>query len=290
MKTTTNTILVPVDFGDQSIIALQQTYNLARLTGAEITILHVILENGPIWGVFSQKERDGVKEKLQAKLDYLAKETEGKAGVKVNTILEKGKLIEKILEVSDNINARLLMVGTTISNDIRQKIIGSNAMRLVKEAKCPVITIKGKHHRDGCENIILPLDLTKETKQKISTAIQFASYFNARIFVVSAVSTSDEYLINKQKKQLEEVRSDITLNGVDCKVEMIHCGSSNEEKAIKLIGYSHKLDGDIIIMMTQQEYDIVDYFVGSLAKYMIHSSDIPIMSIIPKKGMGIDAK
>ena len=34
--------------------------------------------------------------------------------------------------------------------------------------KCPVITIKGKDHIEGCDNIILPLDLEKETKEKVS--------------------------------------------------------------------------------------------------------------------------
>ena len=37
-----NTILVPIDFSDQSLIALGQSLNLARLTKADVVLFHVI--------------------------------------------------------------------------------------------------------------------------------------------------------------------------------------------------------------------------------------------------------
>jgi nucleotide-binding universal stress UspA family protein len=42
MASQKNHILVPVDFSEQSHIALTQSYNLARLTKAEITLIYVI--------------------------------------------------------------------------------------------------------------------------------------------------------------------------------------------------------------------------------------------------------
>ena len=39
-----------------------------------------------------------------------------------------------------------------------------------RSIKKSYITIKGKEHRDGCKNIILPLDLEKQTKEKVVTA------------------------------------------------------------------------------------------------------------------------
>ena len=40
----------------------------------------------------------------------------------------------------------------------------NKAIRVVSKSPCPVITIKGKEHFNGCRTIILPLDLEKETK------------------------------------------------------------------------------------------------------------------------------
>ena len=54
---------------------------------------------------------------------------------------------------------------------MKQRVVGSNSLRIIRECKCPVITIKGKHHREGCQNIVLPLDLTKETREKVTNAM-----------------------------------------------------------------------------------------------------------------------
>ncbi len=47
-----NKILVPIDFSEQSLIALEQSYNLAREYHAEITLLNVIEEGGMLSKVF----------------------------------------------------------------------------------------------------------------------------------------------------------------------------------------------------------------------------------------------
>tara|TARA_B100001142_G_C14197607_1_gene602447 strand:+ start:86 stop:373 length:288 start_codon:yes stop_codon:yes gene_type:complete len=75
--------------------------------------------------------------------------------------------------------------------EFSKKIIGSTVFRVITSAKCPVITIKGKDHFKGCRNIILPLDLNKETKQKVSHALIFARLWGASVKVVSVVEGND---------------------------------------------------------------------------------------------------
>ncbi len=45
MNLKSNHILIPVDFSEQSLIAISQSYNIARLYNSEITLLHVIDED-----------------------------------------------------------------------------------------------------------------------------------------------------------------------------------------------------------------------------------------------------
>jgi nucleotide-binding universal stress UspA family protein len=49
-----------------------------------------------------------------------------------------------------------------------------------------------------------------------------------------------------------------------------------------LLEFAHRVEADLIMIMTQQETEVIKYFVGSLAKEIIHNSDIPVMSIVPK--------
>ena len=41
MNNRTNNILVPIDFSEQSLIALDQSYNIAKISESEITLLNV---------------------------------------------------------------------------------------------------------------------------------------------------------------------------------------------------------------------------------------------------------
>src|SRR5688572_30426732 len=82
----------------------------------------------------------------------------------------------------------------------------NNAITLVRESTCPVLTIRGKKHKKGCENIVLPLDLTKETREKVAKAIEFAKYFDASVRVVSVLASKKEENENKLIAYSAQVR------------------------------------------------------------------------------------
>ena len=282
MESSENKILIPFDFGEQSLIAVDQSYNIAKMVNAEINILHVITENNSLWGLFSKNEQDDLEGKLKNKLEGFAKLIEEKSGCKVTTIVEKGKLVDTILDTAERLNVKFLIIGSVGVQDSKLRIIGSNSLRIIRDCKCPVITIKGKHHREGCKNIVLPLDLTKETREKVSNAVYFAKYFGSKIHAVTMNTTSDNYIMNRLKKQLEQVSDYIHSQGIECSQNFLNTSSGNSNMCNELLDFSNKVEADLIIIMTQQETEVIKYFVGSLAKEIIHSSEIPVMSIVPK--------
>lgn len=282
MKSRENKILIPFDFSEQSTIALDQSYSIAKMANAEIHLLHVIIENNVLWGLFSKREQDDLEIKLKEKLSSFAAVIEKKSGVKITPIVEKGKLVDTILDTAERLNVKFLIVGTTGNQDSKFKVIGSNSLRIIRDSKCPVITIKGKHHREGCRNIVLPIDLTKETREKVNYAIYFANYFGSKVHVVTMNFTSDSYVMNRLQTQLQQVCDYVKSQGIECTSNFLNTQSGNSNMCNALLEFSHKVEADVIIIMTQQETEVIKFFVGSLAKEIIHSSDIPVMSIVPK--------
>ncbi|MCB0431137.1 MAG: universal stress protein [Flavobacteriales bacterium] len=283
MDASTKQILVPVDFTDQSLIALSQSYKLAKMLDAEITLLKVIEQHGFLSGLF-QKHEDEVTAEIQSKLDALVKQTEEKAGVRVNSLIAKGKPYEKILEVAGMINTVLIMMGTSGgAPGLKGMLIGSNALHIVRQTSCPVITIRGKHHRDGCDLIVLPLDLTKETKQKVDKAVMFAKMFDAKIAIVSAMFTKDEFIVNKLNRQMQQVKAFIQERGISCNAEIVKGLKGQETEADVIVDYAKRVEGDLIVIMTQQETEMTDLFLGSTAQRIISESDIPVLSLVPEK-------
>ena len=282
MIQSTNKILVPIDFSEQSLIALEQSFSLAKKYNAEITLLHVIEDTGMIANFFTEKQHTELRTKIQKDLDVLANEVTQKSKLSVNTLVAKGRVYEKINEVAEIVNATMIVMGTNGSQTFSEKFIGSNAMRVVRESRVPVITIKGKKHRKGIENIVLPLDLSKETREKVGMAIELSKLFKGAVVrVVSVLFTTDEFVVNRLTRQLGQVKSFLEKEGVECSAEIVKGVKGEESLAGNIIEYAEKVEGDIIMIMTQQEIDFTRFFVGSSAQEIIDKSPIPVLSIRP---------
>lgn len=282
MIQSSNKILVPVDFSEQSLIALDQSYNIAREYNAEITLLNVIDEGGTLSRFFTGEQHDDIKKKIQRQLDKLAADASKKSKLKISAMVAKGSVYEKINEVAELLNATMIIMGTNGDGSLKKKFIGSNALRVVRESKIPVITIKGKHHREGCKNIVLPLDLSKETREKVTKAIELSRHFGgAAIRVVSVLFTTDEFVVNRITRQLGQVKSFLEKENVECTAEIIKGIRGEETLAQNILEYAHKVEGDLVMIMTQQEVDFTQYFIGSSAQEIINHSPIPVLSIRP---------
>jgi nucleotide-binding universal stress UspA family protein len=274
-------IIVPVDFSDQSKIALSQTYNLAKMANADITLLHVIDEAlfKSILHLFKNNEEHEamIREEAMSKLEEFARDARTKSGLVFNCRVEKGKIYEVVTQVAEELDAMFIVMGTAGETSIKKKFIGSNAVRVIGDAHCPVITIKGQQHRSGCGVILLPLDLSKETKEKVVKCIEIARFFQSTVKVITIVTTSDEFLINKMERQMDQVLNFIKDHNVSCAGEFIK-GNDISDGVLK---HAQEINADLIIIMTQQELEWTEYFIGTESQQIINHSEIPVCSIRP---------
>ena len=277
------TILLPLDFSEQSLIALEQSYNLAKLSKASITILNVIKTTSGFWGVFSDEDKKEYEKKIEKKLKETAKKIDTEQGIDVRIIIRKGKTIEEIMRVSDYLTPMVIIMGTSSGKSITRKIIGSKTLHVIKTSKYPVISIKGKEFSTSCKNILLPIDASKNTSQKVDLAIKLAKIFKSKITVVTAISKKNLSLIEKVNATLSEIKSKIENNKIICETDFIHADDDKARMAKALLNYAHKVNADMVSIMTQQEHDISEFFLGSLAQNIIFSFDIPVLTITPKQ-------
>ena len=280
-------ILIPVDFQEQSMLALLQSYNLARLIQAEIVLLYVHEQPGILASLFSKDQHNEILSKIDEKLAELAGKTSLISGLKISYHVEKGRIYSKIIEVAQDIQADYIIMGThsTEAGEKQEMRVGANASKVIRSAICPVITFNTKHPYSGCRNILLPVDFTKETSQKIAKCIEIAKIYEAGIKVVTAIWTKNnpeiKYILHQQGANATD---QIKAAGIECSFEIVE--SDDDEKTLvpAILNYAEQQgDIDLILILTQQEIGIVEYFVGSHAQEFIRLSPIPVMSIIPKE-------
>ncbi len=277
-----NIILIPVDFSEESLVAIDYAKLTAPMFKAKIHMVHVLEGKNPILKFVSDNDKPVIEKKIAEKLENIVYTLTLDTDLEVSYAIKKGNLIDSILEERKAIDAKLIVVGTTGSKDIRKKIIGSNALRIIREAECPVISIKSKNAFKKIENIILPLDTSKVTKQKVEHGILFAKYFNAAIHLVS-VETGDNFIESDTAiQQLEETSEYIEDQGVSCSIRLLKAPSSSSKMAKAIIEYAGEMKADIIMIMTRQEMESNQFHVGSFAKEIIHKANIPVFSVSPK--------
>ena len=290
MKSIYNSILVPYDFSKRAQAALEESFNLAKMTDLEITLFHVIRDNQGIFAAFGLERSKSMKKdyenQMRNQLQEVAADASKRSGVKVNAVVSHGKVYDKVLKGTHLLNAKFIVQGINSEEPGTGKDqVGSNALKVIKKAECPVITVKNPHSVERCRSILLPLDLSQETRQKVGHAIEMAQLFGSTIKVVSVYySTGDATVLAKLKQQLAQVTKFIKKEGIECTGKIIEEKGTASILAPRVLEYARKEeDVDLIMIMTQGESGLFDLFLGSSAQHILTNSEVPVMTIIPKQ-------
>lgn len=280
-------LLVPIDFNEQSLIALEQSYNLAKLLQYNIILLYVLEDRDFVSSLFSKEDNERALLSINQKLEETAEMVSRKSGCAVEALVLKGKVHQSIIKTAEKYHARFILMGTSDQGDQpgqANQQIGSNTLKVIRQAQIPVITFNGKSHFNGCRSILLPLDLTKETRQKVTYAIEIAKLFGAKIKVMSVLWDKNSPEVRQHLQlQMAQVEQFISEVNISCYTELVEVEGGQNALVPAILDFAYEeADVDLIMIMTQQENRLVEFFVGSAAQDIIRQSHVPVMSIIPK--------
>jgi nucleotide-binding universal stress UspA family protein len=278
-------ILVPTDFSDLSLTALRYAASMAKHSDAEITLLHVMqpYEHEAILNKIIDF-KGTLQKAIQEKLNEIKKATPDLLGVPVTVKIVEGKIYEAIENIVKEEDLDLIVMGTHGAGglgNLEKYVLGTNAYRTVHVSGCPVITLREVKEKIAYDNIILPLDMTKETKQKVDTAIKIAKVLGSTIHVVSVTTFVDEfrYNLSEIKGLLQEVADKVKAAGVKVVTEMLR----HDDIADSILKYSEEVNADLVVIMTRQEGKLNDIVVGSSARKIITKSKVPVLSLRPRE-------
>ena len=141
---TPRTILVPVDFGDASIAALDYAVALVEGADARIYVLNTFelpivgLPDGVVAATTELTSR--IVNAAQKALDDTVERYAGRKVV-LTPLLKQGDAREVILAQAKELDADLICVGTHGRRGIARALIGSVAESVVRTSPVPVLTV-----------------------------------------------------------------------------------------------------------------------------------------------------
>ncbi|MDD2411903.1 MAG: universal stress protein [Bacteroidales bacterium] len=283
-------ILVPIDFSPKSLLAFEQAKYLAKISKSDIMLLNVIQPDSKtfsfIQSIFSDVERathnQRIENGIRKQLNQIIKEN-STAEIDIKAMVVTGKIYDQIIEVSKSLNCNYIVIGVNDADEENDShVLGSNASRVVRTSEIPVITVNNTIVKD-LKTVILPLDLTKETQQKVAKAIQFAKLTNAKIKIVTALLTDDPSIVSVLQHQMEFVEKFIKDNYGNVSADFVFGNHDDDTLSGLVLKFSEENDGDIIVVMTQQETKLMKLFMGTTALDIIYNSPVPVFSVVPKE-------
>lgn len=272
-------ILIPYDFSETAALSLEHAVFMAKLLRAEMMLLH-ILESvsftsalGAAFGGVDKK----IETESNEKLSKIAQEIHAKNGITTTYKTEVGRIYKTIVTVAEKENADVIIMGTHGVSGYKRFNVGTNTSKVVEEAPCPVISVQEHAKRLGFKRIVLPIDDTATSRQKVNFAMELAKVYGSHIIVVGLMNMSNEDIKRRFTIKVEQVDEWLTKHEVSCETKYIN----GDNLAKMTMTVAEELDGDLIVIMTEQEPSITGFFLGTYATQVVNHSKVPVMCVHP---------
>jgi len=261
-------ILVPTDFSKVSDTSLNHAVKVAKTIGAEIVLLHVI--NRP-------SEEEDTKMKLEIVKTNIRKKY---PDITVNTMVREGSIFEDIGELAEELESELIIMGTHGRKGL-QFITGSRALRIVSTSPTPFVVVQNRQIKpEGYDDIVVPLDLHSETKQKLHVVAEMAEYFESKVHLIIP-HESDEFLMNKLQRNLTFAKQYFEERGISYTAELSEESSNDFDDAI--IHHAAALEADLIAIMNLKENSLMSILGNNYVENILtNQAQVPVMILNPK--------
>jgi nucleotide-binding universal stress UspA family protein len=266
------TIIVALDFSDESLDGLNMALVLAKKTMANVQMVHVIGKNIGNNSELLEKENQLANIKFEEIL--LKCKNGGNINCALNYTIKEGKIFSEITDLADKFEDSVIVLSTHGQSGFEELFIGGNAYKIVSRSRNPVITVRKSRIPLYIGRIVLPLDITLETREKVPYTVGLAKLLGSEIHLITVRSSHLKSIEKKLYRYTEQVCSYFWENDIKYKAE--HLTGSNLSDLI--LDYSTSVNADLISIMTEQEKSVSNLLLGAYAHQMINKASIPVLS------------
>lgn len=272
-------ILIPTDFSKIGFLAVEHAVFMARLSKANLYLLHAIELSETTFGIYNpaieKPDLFEVGKIANKKLNELAASLRKEYGITVKTICKRGKAVNAVVSAVKENKIDIVVMGTHGASGFNEYFIGSNAHKTVMLCPCPVITVQTPSKKLGFTNIVLPIDNKFYSRQKVNSAISLAKKYAAKIHILGLMDKGIDP--EKFKVKINSVEKAIKKEDLAYVTKLVR----GDSLSIAAMQYSKKVKADLIVILTCEESYSSGILFGVLAKQIVNHSKIPVMSIRP---------
>ena len=255
--------IVPHDFTPVADIALEHAIATAKPLNAQVYVLHVVSK---------EKSIKEAEEKLNSILANYSN-----TGVDLVPSVRMGSIFEDIGEFAAEHHAELIFMGTHGAHGW-QHITGSHALKVITSSSVPFIIVQEKEIKEsGYDDIVVPMDLHKETKQKLAIVANLATYFKSRVHVITPDET-DEFLRHQVQANIQFAKKFFSDRGIEVTATLAPTSGFDKE----VVKHAVNIDADLIAIMNLNRSNFLGTITANYEQYIItNDAKIPALVVNP---------
>jgi nucleotide-binding universal stress UspA family protein len=277
-------ILVPTDFSKPAQWALEVATGIARKANGQIILLHIVEQpTSDSFNVEAQvRGQESWEDKLftlkliernKKQLEEAAKSAEN-AGIIVTSELRLGNPFHGMRTVITDHDVDLVVMGTSGHTKFEEMIVGSNTEKVVRYAKCPVLTVHEKPSGKDFANIVYATSMSENEKAFADVVKNAQELYQAKVHLVR-INTP----MNFQPDHVVKVAMQTFAK--KCKLEnytMNVFSDWSEEEGI--IHFASSVNADLIAMATHGRTGFAHVLVGSIAEDVVNHASKPVLTFV----------
>lgn len=278
------TILVPTDFSKHAQWALQMAVKIARKAKSKILLLHIV--EHPIADSFNVEGQIAVDQGWEDKLFTLKLIEQGRTklleaadaltaeGVDVRVALRMGNPFHGIRTEILEQEAELVVMGASGHSTFDELARGSNSDKVVRYAKCPVLTVHEEPGDQPFKDIVYATSLADREKDFGHVVKRLQEIFGSNVHLVrinTPMNFQPDHMVKSAMIQFAKklMLQNYTLNMVS---------DWDEENGI--IHFASTISANLICMATHGYRGLSHIFIGSIAEDVVKHTTKPVLTYV----------
>jgi nucleotide-binding universal stress UspA family protein len=250
-------ILVPHDFTETAAAALDKARTLADIFEASCDVVHVV-------------ERAGT-------------DAGGEPPPGVTIHYRDGVPHEEIVRYADEHRVDLIVMGTHGRRGLAHALLGSVAERVVRNARCPVLTVRQRTPDIVARNVLVATDFGVTSDVALEYGRALARLFGARLHLLHV---ADNYFLRPiaadpralLASTADQVAAQLTASD-RVALRAIAALEVSDSPADAIVDYAKNADIDLAVIGTHGRQAFDRFLLGSVAERVVRTAPCPVLTV-----------
>jgi len=288
-------LMVATDFSDHGDRACEIALEWATRVGAELHFVHgvehvssITTPSGvPLITTYVEQARRRAGEHLGG-WESRAREL----GLEVETHLIDAPVARGVVSFATDHAIDCIIVGTHGRTGLRNLWFGSVAERIVRDAPCRVLVVRGEGAPLAASRIVVGDDLAPLGKEAREAALELARASNASVTVVHSLDLGIPYLSTVEVVVPSEVfdeayaaaRERLAADAAKTPDIDIENVVVSDRAAVELCGRAEKTNADLVVVGSHSRHGVERVLLGSVAEGVVRRSPCSVLVVRAASG------